>query len=94
MRNYLRRCVLRARRGGEGLPIPGRPQSAVKAETPDAMRVRISVAHERGALALQRAVIVSPDTSVADALQLCNGGPVLVLDGTILLGIATPFDFL
>ena len=60
----------------------------------EAIRARIEDAHKKGDLKLQSAVLVSPGTSVTDALQICGGSPVLVVEGAVLLGIATPFDFL
>jgi len=59
-----------------------------------ALRARIAEACDTSALALEKAVVVSPETSLAQALELGAGRPVLVVEDGRLVGIATPFDFL
>jgi hypothetical protein len=60
----------------------------------DAVRDRISEACESGALVLAPAVVVEPEMEVRQALQICHGRPVLIVEAGRLVGIATPFDLL
>ena len=66
-----------------------------KSDSPaKALREPIGSACARNALILDRAVVVDPIMEVREALQVCEGRPVLVLEEGRLLGIATPFDLL
>jgi hypothetical protein len=60
----------------------------------EAVRQRIGAACERGELLLERAVAVDTSVEVREALKVCGGRPVLVVDDHRLLGIVTPFDLL
>ena len=68
------------------LSTAGRPR--------DALRERIAVVYERGALSLETAALVGPHASIQQALEISGGRPVLVVEDQRLLGLATPFDFL
>jgi predicted transcriptional regulator len=60
----------------------------------EAIRKRISTVFETQELALEPAVVLDPDTSVAEAIKTSLGRPVIVVQGGRLVGIATSFDFL
>lgn len=61
-------------------------RKALEASLQDAIR--------NGSLQVEKAPVVDPGATRADALALCGSTPVLIVDNGHLLGIATAFDLL
>ena len=59
-----------------------------------ALTQRIEAAHDANCLSLEDVAVLSAEATVRDAVEQGRGKPVLVVDGSRLLGIATPFDLL